>query len=118
MLVKFVKRLYRAALHSFKGFRAAFEQEFAFRLEVALTCFVVPLSFMIGDDATQYSLLLGSWLLIPIIELINSALEAAVDRIGLEHHELSGRAKDLGSAAVFLACVNAAIVWLLIFILA
>ncbi|MCH2177084.1 MAG: diacylglycerol kinase [Lentisphaeria bacterium] len=84
------------------GLRAAFRNESAFRQELALALFFIPFGLWIGDGATQKMFLIALVFLVLIVELLNSAVEAVVDRVGLEHHELSGRAKDLGSAAVML----------------
>lgn len=75
---------------------------------------LAPLALWLGDGAVERVLLIGSLLLIVIVELLNTGIEAAIDRIGSEHHELSGRAKDIGSAAVFVALLNAGVVWLLL----
>ncbi len=75
----------------------------------------IPCAFVLGKSAVEFILLISSVLLLPIIELLNSAIEATVDRIGLEYHELSGLAKDLASAAIFVAGINAAITWSVIF---
>jgi len=77
-----------------------------------LTPLILLLAVMLGDSAVERALLAGSWLLVPVVELLNSAIESVVDRIGAERHELSGRAKDLGSAAVFCTLLVAGIVWL------
>jgi diacylglycerol kinase (ATP) len=105
------KRIVRAAGFSWKGFVAAFRNEAAFRQESALTLVLLPLAFWVGDNALERALLIGVWLMVPIVELLNCGIEAVVDRISDEHHPLSGRAKDVGSAAVFLALCNAGIVW-------
>jgi len=88
--------------------------EAAFRQELLLCIILAPLAFYFGRTGVEKALLLGSLLLILIVELLNSAVEATVDRIGEDEHELAGRAKDIGSAAVFLSLVNAAVIWLLI----
>ena len=97
-----------------QGLKAALRHEAAFSQELIFSTIMLPLGLWLGDNSVERTLLIGCLFLILITELLNSALEAAVDRIGPEHHELSGRAKDLGSAAVFLAFVNWAIIWLLI----
>ncbi len=107
-------RLLRACGYSMLGFKAAFVNEQAFRLEIYLLIPLVPLGFWIGDGGAERALLVGSLMLVPIVELLNSGLEAIVDRIGTDHHELSGRAKDLASAAVFLSIVLVCAVWLLV----
>jgi diacylglycerol kinase (ATP) len=96
------------------GLAAAWRHEEAFRLEIIACLFLVPLSFFLGKTTVERALLLGSLLLVLIVELLNSALETTLDRISLEEHPLIGRAKDVSSAAVGLALVNAAAIWLLI----
>ena len=98
-------RAIKALRCSLLGFKAAFKNESAFRQELALSIFFIPYGMWIGEDGTQKILLIALVVLVLIVELLNSAIEAIVDRVGLEHHELSGRAKDLGSAAVFLSLV-------------
>ncbi len=107
-------RLLRACGYSMLGFKAAFVNEQAFRLEIYLLLLLIPLGFWIGDSGAERALLVGSLMLVPIVELLNSGLEAIVDRIGTDRHELSGRAKDLASAAVFLSIVLVCAVWLLV----
>ena len=111
-----IKRLINAIGYSFSGFKAAFQNEDAFRQEVFLTIVLVPLAFYIANNSLEIILLLFSKLLVPIVELLNSAIEATVDRISLEQHKLAKRAKDIGSAAVFLSLVNLFAVWLIIII--
>ena len=95
-----------------KGLTAAYRHEAAFRQEVWLACVLIPLAVWLGDNWTETILLIGSLLLLLIVELLNSAIEAVVDRVGEEIHELSGRAKDMGSAAVFLTMVLVCLTWL------
>ena len=111
-----IKRLINAIGYSFSGFKAAFQNEDAFRQEVFLTIVLVPLAFYIANNSLEIVLLLFSTILVPIVELLNSAIEATVDRISLEQHKLAKRAKDIGSAAVFLSLVNLFAVWLIIII--
>jgi len=111
-----ITRIFHAAGYSMKGFRAAWQHEAAFRQEVMLLAIGVPLAYFLAD--TKYDFL---WLILPLFltilaELTNSAIEAAIDRIGDEHHELSGRAKDIGSALVFVCLTLTAIVWIVILI--
>ncbi len=106
-----LKRIINAAGYSWAGLRAAFRHEDAFRQEVLLAVVLIPLALYLGDTAVERVLLIGSILLVLIVELLNSAVEAAVDRISLEHHHLIKRAKDMGSAAVLIALINAAAVW-------
>ncbi len=109
-----IKRLSNAFGYSMQGFRASFRHEEAFRQEIYASLLLVPLALYLGDTGIERALLLGSWLVVPLVELLNSAIENAIDRIGAEQHELSGRAKDIGSAAVFLALLLCACVWLLV----
>lgn len=108
------RRLINATAYSWAGLRAAWRNEEAFRQESLLCIVLTPLALWLGDSGVERALLIGSLLLIVIVELLNSGIEAVVDRIGPERHELSGRAKDIGSAAVFMSLLNAAVVWLLI----
>ncbi|ENY71727.1 diacylglycerol kinase [Aeromonas diversa] len=104
-------RIIHATGYSIKGLKAAWCNEAAFRQELMLILFLMPLAFWVGDTLEQILLLVCvSWLVV-IVEVLNSALEAVVDRIGAERHELSGRAKDMGSAAVFLALALTLFVW-------
>ena len=94
-----------------QGLAAAWRHEIPFRMEVVGFLIVVPFSFLVGKTAVERGLLIGSLLLVLIVELLNSALEATLDRVSLEHHPLIGRAKDIASAAVGLSLLNAAVVW-------
>ena len=105
-------RLYKATGYSIKGLKSAFKHEQAFRLECYILLIVIPLALWIGDKPLEYCLLISSWVFVMIVEMINSAIEAAIDRISMEQHELSGRAKDIGSAAVMLSAILAAGIWL------
>ena len=109
-------RLVRAFSYSFKGLKAAFINETAFRQEVILSIILIPLGFWLGENGVERALLVGTILLVMIVELINSGIEAVVDRISGEHHELSGRAKDVGSAAVLITLINVVVVWLLVLV--
>lgn len=100
-----------AAAYSFAGLRWAWRKEAAFRQEVLLVLLFVPVGLILGETGVQRALLVGSLLLVLIVELINSAIEAVVDRVSGERHELAGAAKDLGSAAVLVALVNMVVVW-------
>jgi len=104
-------RIIKAGGYSWQGFKAAFRYEAAFRQELLLALILLPLAFWLGENGVDYALLIGSVMLVLIAELVNSAVEAVVDRFGGEMHELSGRAKDIGSAAVFVALANVVIVW-------
>ncbi len=101
----------KALQYSLQGLRAAFRYEEAFRLELLACLIMLPAGIWLGRSALEYALLFGSLLLVLIVELVNSAIEAVVDRIGVEHHQLSGRAKDIGSAAVLLSLFYVAVVW-------
>lgn len=107
-------RIVRAFGYSMKGFRACYRYERAFREEVWVAVLLVPLGIWLGADGVEKALLASSWLLVVMMELLNSAVEATVDRLGTEHHELSGRAKDISSAAVLLAIWVTMLVWVLI----
>ncbi|MEJ2141110.1 MAG: diacylglycerol kinase [Gammaproteobacteria bacterium] len=108
-----LSRVFHAAIYSWQGLKATFKHEAAFRQELALAIILIPLAVWLTTDAVELSLLVGSVFLVLIVELINSAIEAIVDRFGGEMHELSGRAKDIGSAAVLISLINAAFVWAL-----
>ncbi|MGY3978715.1 diacylglycerol kinase [Aeromonas mytilicola] len=106
-----VTRIINATGYSMKGLKSAWINEAAFRQELVLVLALMPLAGWLGDSLNEILLLICiSWLVV-IVEVLNSAIEAVVDRIGSEHHELSGRAKDLGSAAVFIALGLNALVW-------
>lgn len=107
-------RLVRAARCSWAGISTAWKTEAAFRQETLLALVLVPLACWLGQTGLERAVLAGSVLLIILVELLNSAIEAVVDRIGPERHPLSGLAKDLGSAAVLLALIHAATIWALI----
>jgi diacylglycerol kinase (ATP) len=104
----------KAFIWSANGIKSGWKNELAFRVEAAIIIILIPLGIWLGRSAVERALLIASCLLILIIELLNSAVEAVVDRIGREHHQLSGRAKDMGSAAAFFAMLTAGIVWVLI----
>jgi len=106
-----LRRIINAFGYSMKGLRAAFKHESAFRQELALLVIMLPIAILLGQTIVDYSILIGSLLLVIIVELLNSAVEAVVDRVGDEHHKLAGRAKDIGSAAVFVSLVNVMVIW-------
>jgi diacylglycerol kinase (ATP) len=106
-----VGRVARAGSYSMKGLGAALRKEAAFRQEFVLFVLLAPLGFWLGADGVERSLLVGSLVLVLIVELLNSAVEAVVDRVSKERHKLSGRAKDMGSAAVLLALLLVFFVW-------
>jgi len=105
-------RLIAAFGFSVQGLKSTYATEAAFRQEVWLAIVLLPLAFFVGETAVEVAILIASVLLLLIVELLNSAIEKVVDRIGSEHHELSGAAKDAGSAAVLLALLVVAVVWL------
>ena len=106
-----LKRVILATHYSIKGFAAAWRNEAAFRQEFGLTLVLVPAALWLGRDPLEWALLIGVCLLVLITELLNSAVEAVVDRVGDEVNRLSGRAKDMGSAAVFLSLCLVLLVW-------
>jgi diacylglycerol kinase (ATP) len=108
------RHIQNALIYSWAGFKAAWENEMAFRTEVIVIALMMPIGIWIGETAVQWALLIGSSLLVLITELLNSAVEKVVDRIGPEHHILSKQAKDLGSAAAAVSMLTAVIVWGLI----
>jgi diacylglycerol kinase (ATP) len=107
-----IKKTLKAIRHSIRGLKIAFLTESALRLEIGIFIILIPLSFVFKSNFLSQILLITPWFLVIIVELINTAIETIVDRIGLEHHQLSARAKDIGSAAVFIAILNAAVIWL------
>ena len=107
-----LKRVANAARYSLQGLVAALRYESAFRQELMLAAVLVPAAFWVGQNAGQILLLIGSVILVLIVELLNSALEAVADAVSLDTNQLLGRAKDLGSAAVFLSLLVCAVVWL------
>jgi diacylglycerol kinase (ATP) len=109
-------RLWRAFGASGRGLAGAFRDEAAFRQELCFAALVIPTGLWLGRSGVERALLVGPVLLILIVELVNSAIEATVDRIGYEHHALAGLAKDLGSAAVFMSFVLLGGVWLLVLV--
>jgi diacylglycerol kinase (ATP) len=106
-----LRRILHASRYSAQGFLHAWRHEAAFRQELLLTAVMLPLALWIGRNAFEVLLLCATLFLVLIVELLNSAIEATVDRVGQEHHELSGRAKDLGSAAVFLSLFLVGVTW-------
>jgi diacylglycerol kinase (ATP) len=107
-----LRRLINATGNSLRGLRQAWRHEAPFRYEIYVSIVALPTGWLVGRSAAERALMIGSVLLVLVVELLNSAIEAVVDRIGPERHELSGRAKDIGSAAVFVSIVLAAAVWL------
>ena len=107
-------RILKATVWSLQGLRAAWLHESSFRLEVYLFVVLAPLALWLGADGVERALLVGSMALVLSAELLNSAVEAVIERYGAEHHELAGRAKDMGSAAVFVLMMNVVVCWGLI----
>ncbi|MDW5378519.1 diacylglycerol kinase [Halomonas sp. HP20-15] len=105
------RHLVHSTRYSLKGFKAAFVNEAAFRQEAVLCLLLLPLAWWVGETPVEWLLLVGSCVAVLIVELLNSAVETVVDRIGPEHHVLSGRAKDIGSAAVMLSLIMAGLTW-------
>jgi diacylglycerol kinase (ATP) len=106
-----VGRIIKAAGYSINGIKACWQHEAAFRQEVALFVILFPASFFVAQSAVQWILLISPLLLVLMLEVINSAIESVVDRIGPEHHELSGRAKDMSSASVMFCLILMALTW-------
>lgn len=106
-----LKRVWNALFYSLEGFKAAWRHEDAFRQETLLAAALIPLAFVLADAPLARALMIASVLLVLIVELVNSAIEATVDRISLENHQLAKRAKDIGSAAVLIALINVLVVW-------
>jgi diacylglycerol kinase (ATP) len=106
-----IRRIINAAGYSWLGLKAAWRTEAAFRQEVMLAAVLLPLALALGENGVERALLISVCLLVVIVELLNSAVEAVVDRIGPEHHPLAGAAKDLGSAAVFVSLLMVVLVW-------
>jgi len=109
-----LRRLWNSLLYSIDGLKAAYNHEHAFRQECLLAVVLVPVALFTPASGTGKALLIGSVMLVLIVELLNSAVEAAVDRISFEDHQLAKRAKDIGSAAVFTTLINVAVVWCLV----
>ena len=106
-----LKRVWNAFFYSLEGFRAAWKHEDAFRQEMLLALILIPVALLLEHGGLGRAMMISSLLLVLIVELINSAIEATVDRISLENHRLAKRAKDIGSAAVLIALVNVLVVW-------
>jgi diacylglycerol kinase (ATP) len=109
-----LQRIWNALNYSLAGLRAAYANEDAFRQEVLLAAVLIPLAIVLPVGGIGRILMIGSVIVVLIVELLNSAIEAAIDRISLDHHRLSERAKDIGSAAVLLALINVAMTWTLV----
>lgn len=111
-----IARVIAAGGYSWQGLTAAYRHEAAFRQELFLSIILLPLAIWLGETGLESGIMIACLFIVLIAEILNSAIEAVVDRLGSEQHELSGRAKDMGSAAVFLALANVAVVWSLILI--
>ena len=109
-----LRRIWNALFYSFDGLKAAYRHEDAFRQEVWLALVLIPLALFLPVSGIGKALMIASVLMVLIVELLNSAVEATVDRVSLEHHRLAKRAKDIGSAAVLFSLINVAVVWLLV----
>ena len=109
-----MRRLLWASVNSFNGLRVAWHSEEAVRQELVLLAASIPLALIVTEVAVERVLLIGSVVLVLIVELLNTAVECAIDRIGPEHHELSGKAKDIGSAAVMVSLMLAGLVWVML----
>jgi diacylglycerol kinase (ATP) len=108
---EYVKHVARAIRHSYYGLRAVFLSEHAFRIEIFLSILTIPLAFWIGESIFERVLLLGSWFFVLLIELLNTAIETIINRISLDYHPDSGKAKDIGSALVFISAIQAVFFW-------
>jgi diacylglycerol kinase (ATP) len=111
-----LRRLINAFGYSTAGTLAAFKHEDAFRQEVILSAILIPLALYLGQTGIEQALMIASIILVIIVELLNSSLEATVDRISVKRHKLAKRAKDIGSAAVFFSLINATVIWFLILV--
>ena len=111
-----LRRLMNAFSYSIAGTMAAFKHEDAFRQEVFLAVVLTPVALYFGETAIDQALMISSLLFIIVVELLNSSIEATVDRISVKHHKLAKRAKDIGSAAVFFSLINAAVIWFLLLV--
>jgi diacylglycerol kinase (ATP) len=109
-----LRRVVNATFFSLAGLKTAWQTEAAFRQECLLAAVLIPAGLWLGQNAVQRALLIGSCLLVLIVELLNTAVEYVVDRVGMDHHVLSGQAKDVGSAAVFMSLALTLVIWLLI----
>ena len=109
-----LRRLFNALGYSVAGIRAAYKNEDAFRQEVTMAIILIPLALYLGKTGLETAVMIATVLLVMIVELVNSSIEATVDRISLENHNLAKRAKDIGSAAVMLSLINLVVVWCLL----
>ncbi|MGB9577926.1 MAG: diacylglycerol kinase [Halothiobacillaceae bacterium] len=109
-----LRRILLAARYSWQGLTTCYRKEAAFRQELWLVLLLAPLALWLGKDGVERALLIGSLMLVLVVELLNTGIENIVDRVGSEPHKLSGRAKDMGAAAVFVSLLTTAMVWVLI----
>tara|TARA_R110000772_G_scaffold26516_8_gene68350 strand:- start:1001 stop:1363 length:363 start_codon:yes stop_codon:yes gene_type:complete len=109
-----IKRIISAFGYSMQGLKSCWKMEAAFRQEVMASIVLIPLGLYLGDGGVEKALLVGTCFIVMIIEILNSGIEAVVDRVGQEHHELSGIAKDLGSSAVMLSLLMFSLTWILV----
>ncbi|NOX43359.1 MAG: diacylglycerol kinase [Gammaproteobacteria bacterium] len=107
-------RIFKATIYSLAGLKAALNNEAAFRQELILVAILTPIGYWLGENNFEKAVLIAALMLVLIVELLNSAIENTIDRISTERHEISGRAKDIASAAVFLSLLNVVIVWALL----
>ena len=108
---KGLARIWAATVYSAEGLRACFRSEEAFRIESILSVFLIPLAFILGETALETTMLLFPIVLVLLVELLNSAIEAVVDRVSLDYHELSKKAKDIASGAVFVSLMTFLLIW-------
>lgn len=108
---KWLARIWAATVYSAEGLRACFRSEEAFRIESILSVFLIPLAFILGETALETTMLLFPIVLVLLVELLNSAVEAVVDRVSLDYHELSKKAKDIASGAVFVSLMTFLLIW-------
>jgi diacylglycerol kinase (ATP) len=113
-VINHIKRILKAFYRAICGFKAVFQKDFSFRQEVFFTIVVIPSALFFGATAIEQAILVGSWLLVLIMEIVNSSIELLVDRISLEIHPLSKKIKDMSSTAVLMALINAIVVWVII----
>ena len=109
-----IKKLFSACVYSAKGLKVCYQSEFAFRLEVWLAILLIPIGYLLGESEVERILLIVPIFFVLIVEMLNSAIESVVDRVSLEHHELSGFAKDVASAAVLLSLIIFLVTWTII----
>ena len=109
-----IKKLFSACIYSAQGLKACYKSEFAFRLEIWLAIVLIPIGYLLGESEVERVLLIVPIFIVLIVEMLNSAIEAMIDRISMERHELSGFAKDVASAAVFMSLIIFLVTWSII----